>query len=167
VQKNFQTLFDAARMLMDEGYDFRIVLTLEKGSRETDNVMASARDLGIEPLIENNGEVPLEDIASIYDGLDIFVFPSLCESFGFPTVEAMARGLPMVVAGTTENIEVTGGTALAFAPFDARELASHLANLMDDDHERARRGDLSLSKSRNYSWERAARETIAALKAAK
>lgn len=167
VQKNFQTLFEAARILMDEGYEFQLVMTLETGGRETDNVMTSARELGIDRLIENKGEVPLEDIASIYDGLDIFVFPSLCESFGFPSVEAMARGLPVVVAKTTENIEVTQGAALAFAPFDAGALAHHLAKLMDDDRERGRRADLSLSKSRNYSWERAARETIAALKAAK
>jgi glycosyltransferase involved in cell wall biosynthesis len=167
VQKNFQTLFDAARMLRDRGYEFRLVLTLEKGSRETENVMASARELEIDALIENNGEVPLENIASIYDGLDIFVFPSLCESFGFPSVEAMARGLPVVAAKTAENCEVTGGAALSFAPLDARELAHHLASLMDDDQERERRADLSLSRGRDYSWEKAARETIAALKAAK
>jgi len=129
--------------------------------------MASAKDLGIESLIENHGEVALESIAAIYDELDIFVFASFCESFGFPTVEAMARGIPIVAAATTENIEVTRGAALTFAPFDADALARQLAILMDDRRERARRAELSLVKSRNYSWERAARETIAALRTVK
>ena len=64
-----------------------------------------------------------------------------------------------------ENTEVTRGAALEFSPNDADSLASHLATMMNDDQERAKRANLSLVASRNYSWERAARETIAALDA--
>ena len=163
VQKNFQTLFEAARKLRDDGYDFRLVLTLEEGSRETNNLMASARELGIEALIENRGEVPIDQIVPIYDSLDIFVCASFCESFGFPTVEAMARGIPVVIAKTKEATEITRGAALEFAPFDASALAGHLAMLMDNVHERAKRAQLSLKEGRVFSWEKAAKQTIAAL----
>ena len=163
VQKNFHTLFEAAQKLRKEGYHFKIVLTLDKNSRKTNEIMAMARDFGIEALIENYGEVPLDDVSAIYDSLDIFVFASLCESFGFPAVEAMARGLPIIIARTRENAEVARGAALEFAPFDANALARHLAAMMNDDQERAKRANLSLVASRNFSWERAARETIAAL----
>jgi len=165
VQKNFDTLFKAAQKLRKEGYHFKIILTLDKGSRETNETMVKAQDFGIDALIENYGEVAFDDISAIYDGLDMFVFASVCESFGFPTVEAMARGLPIITAKTAENAEVTRGAALEFSPNDADALASHLATMMNDDQERAKRANLSLVASRNYSWESAATETIAALDA--
>lgn len=163
VQKNFPTLFEAARKLSDAGYRFRIVLTLDPNFRPVNEIIAAARNLGIDALIENYGEVPQEDVSSIYDTLDIFVFASLCESFGFPMVEAMARGLPIVVAKTKENAEIMRGAALEFAPCDSDMLAYHLATLMDDNQERAKRAELSLAQSHAFSWQRAAEETIAAL----
>ena len=163
VQKNFSTLFAAARKLSGAGYRLKIVLTLDPNCGPVSEIMAIARNLGIEGLIENRGEVPQEEVSKIYDNLDIFVFASLCESFGFPMVEAMARGLPMVVAKTRENTEVSGGAALEFAPYDLEMLAHHLAALMDDAQERASRGEKSLAASHAFSWQRAARETLLAL----
>jgi glycosyltransferase involved in cell wall biosynthesis len=163
VQKNFETLLKAARRLRDENYNFRLVLTLDERSPETAEVMAAARRLSVVDLIENHGEVASESIPALYDSLDLFVFASFCESFGFPTVEAMARGLPLIVASTPENKEVTRGAALEFSPLAADELAVHLATLMNDENERTKRGRLSLTESRHFSWHKAARQTIAAL----
>jgi glycosyltransferase involved in cell wall biosynthesis len=163
VQKDFETLFRAAQMLRAAGRRFKLVLTLAHGIPETRGVLELAREYRIADLIENHGEIGQEQIAALYDSLDIFAFPSLCESFGFPTVEAMTRGLPIVVAATEENLEVTKGAALTFAPGDACALAHQITRLMDDEEEAAHRSELSLATSRGYTWEKAAAETIAAL----
>ncbi|WP_026607889.1 glycosyltransferase [Methylocapsa acidiphila] len=162
VQKNFTTLFHAARSLRDSGRRFKIVLTLSEQDPRCQGIFAAAREIGVENLIENHGLVSQDKIAEIYDGLDIFAFPSLCESFGLPMIEAMAHGLPIVVAATPENIEMTQDAGLSFAPMDATELATHLAKLIDDDEERAKRGELSLARSRDFSWETTAEQTIRA-----
>jgi glycosyltransferase involved in cell wall biosynthesis len=163
VQKNFATLLKAAGRLAGSGFRFQVVLTLDEGLRPVREVLGLARTLGIEGLIENHGEVSQEEISRIYDSLDMFVFASVCESFGFPTVEAMARGLPIVVAGTKGNIEVAGEAVLAFEPYDPESLAAHLGALMDDHQLRARQAERSLQASRAFSWERAAKETLSAL----
>lgn len=163
VQKNFATLFQAARILRGAGRRFKIVLTLDEARESNLDLLTSARRLGIAGLIENHGLVSHEKIPAVYDSLDIFVFPSFCESFGFPMVEAMARGLPIVVAATPENKEMTQNAALAFAPLNSQELAAHLATLMDDDEERAKRARLSLERGSQFSWAEAARKTIFAL----
>jgi glycosyltransferase involved in cell wall biosynthesis len=166
VQKDFDTLFRAAQILRAAGRRFKLVLTLDPASPGVSDTFAVARRLGIADLIENHGEVEGSAIEAVYDSLDVLAFPSLCESFGFPTVEAMARGLPIVVSATKENLEVARGAGLTFAPGDAAGLADRLQKLMDNDGERADQAKLSLKMGRGYSWERAALETIAALERA-
>lgn len=166
VHKDFDTLFLAAEMLQASGQRFRLMLTLHDGEPAAASALARARAAGIMQVIENQGEVADGNVEALYDGLDAFVFPSLCESFGFPIVEAMARGLPMVVAATPENLEVTRGCALAFPAGDAATLAHYLERLIDDERTRTERAALSLAAGRHYSWERAARETLAALRRA-
>jgi glycosyltransferase involved in cell wall biosynthesis len=163
VQKNFETLFAAAQQLMQAGYRFKIVLTLDSASQPASAIMDKAAMMGLQAIIENHGEISQQQVSRLYDEIDIFVFPSICESFGFPMVEAMACGIPIVVANTKENREVAGDAALVFDPFDAIGLAQHLANIMDDTDERAKRSELSLAAGRKYSWEAAASKTVAAL----
>jgi glycosyltransferase involved in cell wall biosynthesis len=100
---------------------------------------------------------------SLYDGLDAFVFPSLCESFGFPLIEAMARGVPVVVARTPSNVEIAGAGALAFPPEDWRALADAVESLMSDPAGYRAQASRSLATARGFSWNRAALGTLDAI----
>jgi glycosyltransferase involved in cell wall biosynthesis len=166
VQKNFETLFRAASLLSKSGHDIRVVLTLDPKYAPSAQVLRDAEAIGIGPLIENVGETSRDGIEAVYDGLDFMAFCSLCESFGFPMVEAMARGLPIVVADTPENREITGDAAERFSPLSYEELASCLRNLIVDKVARDRRSALSLERSRAFSWDRACGETLVVLKSA-
>jgi len=163
VQKNFSTLFAAAALLRTQNYQFKLVVTLDESLRGNQRILETARVLGVADLIENKGEVAPECVEDLFDTLDIVVFPSLCESFGMPNVEAMARGLPLIVAATKENIEVTRGAALDFPPMDAAALAARIGTLIDNDAERTWRAELSLEIGGQYSWRQAAEQTIRAL----
>ncbi len=166
VQKNFETLFRAAHILRAAGYRFKIVLTLCEKDPRCQPIFAAAEEIGVADLIENHGLVGQDAVYCVYDSLDIFAFPSLCESFGLPMIEAMARGLPIVVAATPENIEMTQGAGMSFSPKDANALSAHLAKLIDDDEERTRRGRVSLARSHDFAWERTASQTIRAFERA-
>jgi glycosyltransferase involved in cell wall biosynthesis len=100
---------------------------------------------------------------SLYDGLDAFVFPSLCESFGFPLIEAMARGVPVVVARTPSNVEIAGAGALTFPPEDWRALADGVESLMCDPAGYQAQAGRSLAIARGFSWNRAALGTLDAI----
>ena len=78
------------------------------------------------------GDVPYEQVAEVYQGHDIFVFPSLAESYGHPLVEAMASGLPVVAADLAYAREVCGDAALYFDPFSAYDLARQISRLVDN-----------------------------------
>lgn len=163
VQKNFATLFNAVKQLSDQGRSVRLVLTLDSADILAAATFAAAKAVGIAHLIENHGEIAANAIADLYDGLDIFVFPSLCESFGMPMVEAMARGLCIVVADTPENREMVGTAGTVFSALDADQLATVLGRLCDDKEERRANARKSLNRARDFSWQKAAQGTLAAL----
>lgn len=165
VQKNFGILFGAMRGLQQAGQSVTLVLTLDP-SRVGASVLALAEEMGISSLIENHGEIPSDKLQGLYDSLDIFAFPSLCESFGVPMVEAMARGIPIVIADTPENREVTGGAALAFAPQNADDLQNQLERMIGNSEFCEAQSQLSLERGHSFSWARAAHETVQALDAA-
>jgi len=99
------------------------------------------------------GRVPYNDLPDIYRSNDIFVFPSITESFGHPMVEAMASGLPIIAADTQINREICGNAALYFRPFDAENLAEEIMEL----HQRTELANIlrhnSLKRAGKFSWD--------------
>ena len=163
VQKDFATALRALRELIARGRAVTLVLTLDQGVRGAAAVRPLIAQLGVAGNVENRGELGVEAVQSLYDGLDAFVFPSLCESFGFPLVEAMARGVPVVVARTPSNVEIAGAGALAFPPGDWRALADAVESLMRDSACYGAQAVRSLEAAGGFSWHRAAQGTLDAI----
>jgi len=160
VQKNYLDLFDAVSLLRKKGRNVILVLTLDKELSAVRTVLKHARGLGIENCIENLGLVPQEDIQRIYDTLDLFVFPSLCESFGFPMIEAMARGLPLVVSDVPGNREVAGIAGVSYQPGNAPQLADIITGLLINPTLYRNASKASLKRSEDFSWRRSAEKTF-------
>lgn len=86
----------------------------------------------IRPWVKFVGPLDRRQAERLYDQADIFLFPSLVESFGMPMVEAMARGIPIVAADTPVNREICAGAALYFSPLDPEDLARQVRRLAAD-----------------------------------
>ena len=166
VQKNFPIMLRALARLRGWGLPAKLVLTLggKAGSPESfDALRPLINELGIADAVEHHGELSWDRVRDLYDTLDFFVFPSFCEFFGFPMVEAMARALPILVADTPGNREVAGAGVQAFARDDDETLASQLRALMDDPQAYARQSARSVEQARRYSWDAAASATLEAI----
>lgn len=163
VQKNFAVLFDAVARLRRSGRDVGLVLTLDPAFAANRHELAAAGRAGLASVIENHGELSPEAAADLYGTLDIFVFASLSESFGFPLVEAMAAGVPVLAAATPSNREVAGAGAGYFAPHDAAELASRIAAWIDHPASRGQAARAALLRAQAFSWAKAADQTLALL----
>jgi glycosyltransferase involved in cell wall biosynthesis len=88
-----------------------------------------ARRQDITPWVRFVGPLGLQETRALYHRADIFVFPSLTESFGHPMVEAMVTGLPIVASDTPVNREVCGDAAEYFQPLSAEDLATKVSGI--------------------------------------
>jgi glycosyltransferase involved in cell wall biosynthesis len=88
--------------------------------------------LGIERHVIFAGPARQEDLAALYSGADVFAFLGMYEGFGYPPLEAMACGTPVLAARRTSLPEVLGDAALLVDPDREDDVAASLARLLDD-----------------------------------
>jgi glycosyltransferase involved in cell wall biosynthesis len=92
----------------------------------------------------------------------VFVHPSLEDGFGLPLLEAMACGAPVIAFDNSSVPEVAGDAAVLVPTGSTGELARRMVEVLTDEGLRRRLSARGLARAREFSWERCARETIAA-----
>jgi glycosyltransferase involved in cell wall biosynthesis len=108
------------------------------------------------------GYVPEADLPALYTHATAFVYPSLYEGFGLPVLEAMACGTPVLTSASSSLAEIASDAALLVDPEDEGAIAQGLHLLATDEGLREDLRRRGLTRAATYSWERTARETVAA-----
>lgn len=104
---------------------------------------------------------PRKDVEFYYAAADLYVGPSLEDTFALPAAEAMACGLPVIIsirAGASELIKNGIDGLILDDPTDAQVLATMIRNLYGDIEFRSRLGRAASETARKYTWERSSRE---------
>ena len=135
----------------------------ERDTSFTPDPRRLAREQGIdERFVRFIGFVDEADKPALYRGAVAFIFPSRYEGFGLPPLEALACGTPVVGSDAASIPEVVGNAGVLLPPDDAEGMASALIQLATDDTFRAELSRRALAQAARFSWERTARETLAA-----
>ena len=106
------------------------------------------------------GYVPETLLAPLLGGARIFVYPSLYEGFGLPPLEAMACATPVITSNVSALPEVVGDAAVQVDPLDVDALAAAIERVWDDDELQAALRERGLERSRQFTWEATARQTL-------
>lgn len=112
------------------------------------------------------GYVSDAEKAGLMAGATALVYPSLYEGFGFPVLEGMAAGLPVLTSNVSSLPEVAGDAALLVDPHDEEAIAGGMQLLLADGALRDRLGELGRARAAEFTWDRAARRTAEVLRAA-
>ncbi len=109
--------------------------------------------------------IPFEALRALYQSAELFALPSLYEGFGLPLVEAMAGGAPVACSDIPVFREVAAEAAAFFDPNSPKAIADALIVLLKDAGRREGLSRAGRSRAAAFTWEKAAQQTYAALKA--
>lgn len=137
-------------------------------------VLAGKRGWLAEPILERAREpgvvvpgfIAEEDKAALLSGATAFLFPSLYEGFGFPVLEAMACGTPVIGSQTSSVPEVAGEAALLLDPLETAAWTEGMARLWREPALRAELVERGYDQVKRFSWRRCAEAVLAAIEEA-
>ncbi len=110
------------------------------------------------------GFINQEDKIYLYNLAKIFVYPSFFEGFGFPPLEAMACGVPVVVSNCSSLPEVVGDAGIMIDPYKPSEIAEALDMILEDEGLSDILKQRGLKQAEKFNWEKTGEETIKILK---
>ncbi len=159
-RKNHLTAVRALARLKAAGRPHRLLIAGGQGWL-FDEIRRQIDSLGLQDDVRFTGYVPDVELPALYSGAACLLLPSLYEGFGFPVLEAMACGTPVVCANVSSLPEIAGDAALLVPPRDDEALAAAVARVLADPELAANLVRAGLEQAGRFSWSRCARQTVA------
>ena len=141
---------------------FRLVLAGMRGFH-TETIEQLIREMDLERQVTITGWLSRDELFELYNRALACVQPSTFEGFGMPVLEAMAAGVPLTCSDIAPHLEIVGSTTLTFDPLNEDAVAAALERITSDEDLRERSTWLARERAREFTWERAARDTLDAL----
>lgn len=159
-RKNVKRLIQAFHILRKKMNIQHKLVLVGKRMWEYNEAFEEIERLNIGDDVIKLGHIAYSDLPYLYNGGEVFVFPSLFEGFGFPPLEAMACGTPVVASNATSIPEVLGDAALMVDPYNVEELADKLFLLLTNQQLRREMTQKGCSKASTFSWAETAKKTL-------
>jgi len=157
--KNNRRMIEAHQKLLADNPTLRLVIIGPIDDlRKAD--MAWVKSRGYKN-VDFAGWLSDEQAAWLYKHSKAYIGPSYMEGFGLPALEAMKQGAPIISADTTCSPEVFGDAAHYFDPFSVDDMARAIHDVLTDGALRAKLIAAGKIRSKKYSWEKMAKETLA------
>jgi len=151
-----------ARTIDSTGLDVRLV---RAGAALGKDERITAAHLGVADKVIELGNVDRAAMPALYNRCDVLVFPSFYEGFGWPPLEAMGCGLPVVSSRWDSLVEVVGTALPSEDATDYDALASHVVHFLNDPGEAMAASRRALERAKTFTWHKAAVATAAVYRA--
>jgi glycosyltransferase involved in cell wall biosynthesis len=149
--KNVPQTIRVLAALRDAGHVVRLARV---GRHLSPDEQRLAEALRVSALITEFGRVSDERLVELYNTADVFLFPSHYEGFGWPPLEAMACGIPVVTSTAPSLIEVVGDAGLTAPAEDTKALAAAVRRLLESPEACVELRARGLARASAFTWER-------------
>ncbi len=161
-RKNIANLVRAYAMAKsNSAREHVLVIAGERGWQYRD-IFQTVEELGLQGQVIFTGYIPDEELPALYSAADLFAYLSQYEGFGFPVLEAMACGTPVLVSNTSSLPEIVGDAGVLVSPNDVDRAASEIARILSERDLRDAMSWHGLERAKFFSRERFVRETLEA-----
>ena len=136
--------------------DFKLVLAGD-ASMGHDKIVSEIEKLNLQQNVILSGFVSDEELAELYLNSKAFLFPTFYEGFGFPIIEAMSYGIPVLIGDRGAAPEVAGNHAVQVNPFEVDSISEGIKKVIT-----VSETQIAAAKkhSEQFTWSRCARQTI-------
>jgi len=160
-RKNIASLLDAYIRLRSQGQITEQLVIAGRHGPGTALLQAKVQSAGLGADVLFPGVISDPDLPILMTGAKLFVYVSSFEGFGLPVLEAMACATPVITSNTTSLPEVAGDAALCVTPGNVDELTEAMQQVLQNVEMQKQLREWGLQRAKLFSWERAARETLA------
>jgi glycosyltransferase involved in cell wall biosynthesis len=160
-RKNLEAAVGAFELLAGAHPEHELVVVGARGWRD-DALLARVRASPVADRVVLAGRVTDDELVALYRGADCFLFPSRYEGFGFPPLEAMACGAPVVCSDATSLPEVVGDAGLLVDAGDTEAVAAAVDSVLGDGDRAVELGRRGRARAAAFTWAACADATVAA-----
>jgi len=160
--KNIDRLLQAFLKFKRKHIDNDVALVLAgKSYPGMTDIEKTLEDPDLKPHIYRLGQVQHNMLPPIFSQARMFIFPTLCEGFGLPIIEAMSSGTPVVTSDIPSLREITDGNAAFFDPESVDEMVEAMEKVYLDQKTSTLLSEKGLKRAEYFTWENSARQTLA------
>jgi glycosyltransferase involved in cell wall biosynthesis len=159
-RKNYNRLLEAVVQLRKTYPHLYLVVVGSKGWLY-EPFLKRVEELDAQGWVIFPGFIPDEDLPTVYAAATLTAMPSVYEGFGLPILEAMASGSPVVSSLAASLPELGGEAAVYFDPLDINSMIEALHQVLSNTDQRLLMRHQGLAQAGQFSWDRAAQETLA------
>ena len=154
--------YNQLRVMSCELRDYKLIIAGARGWK-SENIYREWDKSAFKNDIKFLGYVEPDDKIYLYNLASVFIYPSFYEGFGFPPLEAMACGVPVVASFASSLPEVVGDAALMVDPYNINDLAGALEKVLVDENLKNKLIARGLEQAKKFSWRETARAYLSEL----
>jgi glycosyltransferase involved in cell wall biosynthesis len=159
-KKNLPNVMNALQILHQRGkLDFTLVMP-DFGKEHLHTLLKSQNNEHLLNHIMLTGYIPNKELPNLYRLAQLFLYPSLRESFGIPILEAMSCGTPVITSNTSAMPEVAGDGALLIDPTQPEQIAEKIIDVLTNQELKEQTIAYGIKRASMFSWQKTARQVV-------
>ena len=158
--KNVENLIIAFRKILPKFKDLKLVLAGPK-THLYQQYLSLIHVLSIQDSVIFTGKIlPEDEPHLLYNGAEVFVFPSLYEGFGIPVLEAFSCGCPVILSNSSSFPEVAGDAGIYFEPQNKESIFEAISTILNENFDKEYFINKGYAISNSFTWDKTARQTL-------
>lgn len=153
------TLAAFSQFLKQTGSDMKLVM-IDYDKTELEKLLQEIGDAELMNKIVLTGYIVNHDLPAIYAQSQLFLYPSLRESFGIPLIEAMACGVPVITSNTSSMPEIAGNAAILIDPYQPKGITTAMIKIFNDNNLRTAMIKDGIVQAEKFSWKAMAQDVL-------